>query len=281
MKSVNPALYTREYYLSKCSGYKEYKKFFGKNPEERLLRIAEFIKPASGMKILDVGSGRGELAILLAKQGARVCGIDYSRDAVSLARTALKKQKFDIRKNVSFRLMNAKELKFKPEYFDLVVSTEVWEHLYEAEKIKFLSEAKRVLKPNGRIYIHTEPNYIFNQFTYRFWCRPASSILLMLNRLFFASANYKYPNIPKWDSKKIMNDRKYHVGEPTYFSMKKIFFKSGLSSRIFSPNIVWAKPAIGTKDIIYNFFTYLYPLSNFFPLNIIWGQDFMVTVRKK
>lgn len=72
------------------------------------------------IKVLDVGSGRGELLRLLAEQGMEVTGLDPAADCVAIASrygTCLQGSFADI------------ERLFKPGEFDVVVSSHVLEHV--------------------------------------------------------------------------------------------------------------------------------------------------------
>lgn len=95
------------------------------------------------IKIVDLGCGRGDIVKQLRKKGFR--NILYSDI----------KNQFDGRvKPMDFN----KKLKFKDDSFDLVVSTEVIEHL--ENKYFFFREVKRILKKKG-IFIFSSPN-IYN-----------------------------------------------------------------------------------------------------------------------
>jgi ubiquinone/menaquinone biosynthesis C-methylase UbiE len=278
MRRVDPKLYTRDYYLSDETGYREFKKGFGKSLEPRLERIVKEIPIRKGIKVLDIGCGRGELVIWFARNGAsEVVGIDYSKSAVEIAKGARNKFSKKVRSRMNFKLMDAKNLKFKNNYFDLVVMTEILEHVYPDEQVKIFSDIGRVLKEDGFVFFHTAPSKTFNDFTYKYWCYPVSSILVELNNLL--SGN-KYPNLPK--PNKIRSDYQHimHVNEPDYISLRKLVKKSGFIGKIRSTNITIAKPINSWKDRVYNLLVFLVPISNYFPFNIFWGNDFYAVLKK-
>jgi len=66
-----------------------------------------------------------------------------------------------------------------------------------------------------------------------------------------------------------------HVNEPDYFSLCRLFQKTGFRGSIYSTNITVSKPLISWKDRLYNMLVYLNPLSYYFPFNIIWGMIIM------
>ncbi|HPO68528.1 MAG TPA: class I SAM-dependent methyltransferase [Candidatus Pacearchaeota archaeon] len=107
----------------------------------------DFIK---GKIVLDDGSGSGYGSYFLAKNGAKkIIGIDISKEAVEYSKNTYKN------KNLSFEVMNATNLNFNNNTFDVVCSFQVIEHIKDYDK--FLSEIKRVLKLGGIALIVT-PN---------------------------------------------------------------------------------------------------------------------------
>ncbi len=109
-------------------------------------RLVELVKPKKGQRALDVGTGTGLVAHLVAAKvspGA-VIGIDLSDRMLSIARS---KQT----KNTQFLGMAAERLVFRPETFDLVTMGEALAYL--ADPGEALLEAHRVLRPRGRLAI--------------------------------------------------------------------------------------------------------------------------------
>lgn len=112
----------------------------------------EFAKNfVKGLKVLDAGCGIGYGSAILTEVAKEVIGVDVSEIAITEAR------KLHNKNNLSFEIMNCKSLKFPDNYFDVVVSFEVLEHIKE-QNIFFL-EANKVLSPQG-IIILSSPNKI-------------------------------------------------------------------------------------------------------------------------
>lgn len=278
-KRVSPEVYDQNYYLSECGGFKEYKKSKGRKYERRLNRILTEMPDVKNKIVLDVGCGRGEQVIWAACNGAKsVWGIDYSKDAILLAKQALKTYPKNIQNLVNLIVMDAKNINFPNKIFDVVLFTEVFEHLYAHEQEEVFKEIKRVLKDDGYFFFHTEPNKYFNDYFYKYWCYPISSFLIMLNRLIFKN---NFPNIPRPHMVRTESQKVTHVNEATYFRIKDIVKRNGFIGKNITTNIIWIKPRLSWKDDLYNFIVFLYPLSCFFPLNIIFGQDFLHVLRKK
>jgi len=103
-----------------------------------------------GKRVLDVGCGDGVLSFFLAKRGAKVVGIDISKEAINFA---CKKCRKIENLNLEFLIASAYRVPFKNESFDYVVSSEVIEHLKYPEKMLF--EVRRVWNKKGRIIITT------------------------------------------------------------------------------------------------------------------------------
>lgn len=101
-------------------------------------------------KILDVGCGSGKLVAYLQQRGFTAHGCDVSPAALQLAR-----------KHIDARFLkqaSALKLPYETGSFDFVSSISVIEHLSYIDGMKFLKEARRILKPGGRIFLVT-PNY--------------------------------------------------------------------------------------------------------------------------
>lgn len=279
MRRVDPSVYTEDYYLTDCTGYREFKRTHGRLLEPRLTRIIKEIPNIEGLRVLDIGCGRGELVFWAARRGAEFAvGIDYSKAAIRLANQAKKKFPRSIQKRVQFELMDAEKLNFPKNSFDAVFLVEVMEHLYPEEQIKVFREIFRVLKRSGFVFIHTAPSKFFNDYTYRYWCYPISTLLVKINN-FLTGGNYPnlaHPSKIRTDSHKIM-----HVNEPTYFSLNRLFKKTGFKGKIKSTNITVLKPQLSWKDKLFNLIVYLYPISNYPPFNILWGNDYISILKKR
>lgn len=97
------------------------------------------------LRVLDVGTGPGYFTILLSKLGHDVTGIDVTPDMISVA----KKNSEGL--NLDFRVMNADELSFEDNTFDLIVSRVVTWTI--PNMIDCYREWRRVLAPGGRILV--------------------------------------------------------------------------------------------------------------------------------
>lgn len=268
MKSVSSKIYTKKYYLGQNLGFEEFNKHKGKIVNNTIREFANLINPKKNSKILDIGCGRGDLDFELARLGANVMGIDYSEAGIKIAKNAIKYQAEEVKKRVDFKLMNAKKLKFADNFFDIVVTSDVFEHLFKEELEIAMEEIKRVMKPDGLLIVHTAPNKIYLDYTHKYWVYPVDKLFIMLNKLFTGNI---YPGVNKESRNNI--HKKQHVNEPTIFYLKTLFKKNYFSGNIISK--VPYKPFISWKDYVYNVFVYLYPISKMSILKIFFATDYI------
>ncbi len=145
-----------------CSSAKDISKSIGYSDEE-LKIVGEanfglgcgnplaFGKIKEGDIVLDLGSGAGIDAILAAKKvgsKGKVIGVDMTEEMVKKAKDNAKKQNIT---NVEFLLGEIESLPLKDNSVDTIITNCVIN--LTPDKAKTFSEAYRVLKPGGRIYL--------------------------------------------------------------------------------------------------------------------------------
>ena len=108
--------------------------------------IREILGQVQGKQILDAGCGNGYLSWLLSDMGARMVGIDVTKEAIEMAKAAeLRKPK-----GIQYHLGSICNLSmFKDEMFDAVVSNIVLSDLQDMNKA--IAEICRVLKSKGKL----------------------------------------------------------------------------------------------------------------------------------
>lgn len=117
------------------------------NARPRYEFIAEQIP--SEMSVLNIGVGRGGLEAILVKKRGVVSCLDPSENAIDSIR---KKYGLGERAQIGF----SQSIPFPDSQFDVVVMSEVLEHLSDEVLNSTLVEIRRVLKPDGQ-FIGTVP----------------------------------------------------------------------------------------------------------------------------
>ncbi len=103
-------------------------------------------KECPGKKALDYCCGNGELAFKIASLGTKeTVGIDISD--VSVSNCARQAEKLPYGKKMRFQVMDAENMTFDDNYFDVVHVSGVLHHL---DLKKAYAEIARVLKPSGK-----------------------------------------------------------------------------------------------------------------------------------
>lgn len=115
--------------------------------------IARIIAPygVEGLDVLDVGCGRGTIAVLLAQRhGARhVTGIDLQPDMI--ANGVQRAAEAGVADRVSFELVSPGPLPFVDATFDVAFSKDAIVHV--ADKRALYADMYRVLRPGGRLMV--------------------------------------------------------------------------------------------------------------------------------
>ncbi len=113
--------------------------------DARYQQVLNHIPQATNLKILDIGCGDGVLLYLInQKVKAKLTGVDLDQNSLKTARSKLK---------AKFVKASAYKLPFKTSAFDIIIASEIIEHLDQPQKM--LQEIKRVLNPLGTVIITT------------------------------------------------------------------------------------------------------------------------------
>lgn len=115
------------------------------NKALRIIKLLSRNMDLSKATVLDIGTGSGDIAHKFAKVCKEVVSVDLYDERVE-------------KKGYIFKPVHDESLPFKGDTFDVVISNHVIEHVPNQEL--HLSEALRVLKTGGRLYLAT-PNKIW------------------------------------------------------------------------------------------------------------------------
>ncbi len=109
-------------------------------------QLMEALPEVGGLRVLDVGSGTGALALRLAGRGARVTGIDASEGMFEVAAA-----RAEGREGLDFRLAGAEEIPLEDDSVDLAVSSVAFHHFEDPRRAA--AEVLRVLKPGAGFFV--------------------------------------------------------------------------------------------------------------------------------
>ena len=117
-----------------------------------LKRYLDASKFVDNKRVLDIGCGTGAGTNLIAEKGAKhVIGVDYSQKAINFANNNFRKS------NLTFTKMDARNLRFPENSFDVILCFELIEHLPDNNHNQFVLNLKKILKNKG-ICICSTPN---------------------------------------------------------------------------------------------------------------------------
>lgn len=148
--------------MAKTQATSNFLKHTSKNPVQQLLInnfyqiLIRIIKPIKAKTILDVGCGEGFSLNKLHENniGEKLEGIDYSKEAVLIGKKLFPR--------LLLKTGSIYDLPYKNNYFDLVLCTEVLEHLDNPKKA--LHEIIRVSKRYAIISVPNEPFFMMSNF---------------------------------------------------------------------------------------------------------------------
>ncbi|MFW9921784.1 MAG: class I SAM-dependent methyltransferase [Candidatus Thorarchaeota archaeon] len=142
----------------------------------------------TGLKVLDAGCGNGYLARQLAKKGAKVVGVDFSKNFISYCKKKEKSEPL----GCTYYCGSLTELDFlENEMFDLVVSNVVMVDVQDYNTV--FREINRILKPKGRfVWSNLHPVFgSLNQIFYRIpydTPRNEERLFVLIDRYFDSGA---------------------------------------------------------------------------------------------
>src|SRR5262245_10912129 len=128
---------------------------WGDGPYERITNtlrdmhrvVVDRIDPRPGEAVLDAATGTGAVAILAAKRGADVTGLDLAPVLIETARARADEEGVE----VSFDVGDAEEMPYEGGRFDAVVSSVGV--VFAPDHSAVANELTRVTRPDGRIAI--------------------------------------------------------------------------------------------------------------------------------
>jgi ubiquinone/menaquinone biosynthesis C-methylase UbiE len=220
-------------YINNKTNYPKYdRESIRKRNLLRIKNLFELLKLADIKihKCLELGCREGELCLMLKKLNIDCSGIDINPS---------KFNQILLNKGIDLIEMDANNLNFGDNSFDLVISYNSFEHFLNPERV--LKEAIRVVKPKGYIFIAFNPLYSspWGLHAYKSTPIPYSQFLFDIEtikkgtKIFNNLDQFKLSQLNKWDINKYRNLwRKYekeveivYYNESYDFSHRDIIFK--------------------------------------------------------
>ena len=144
MKTSKEVLENHRMYLERMKFYRS----FGYDADKEREFILDVAMPVFG-NILEVGTGKGYFALLLAREGYIFSSVDISEEEQNFARLNLKY--FGLEKFADFRIENAECMSFDDKSFDVIFSINTFHHL--ANPFKVIDEMIRLITLEGKLVI--------------------------------------------------------------------------------------------------------------------------------
>lgn len=119
----------------------------------RMRWLDEMLDIKPGDRVVDMGSGSGQIAEHLAERGATVDAVDQEKEAVAFAR-----KRCGHLRQVRFHLCDARNCShLQSSAYDKAACCDLIEHVYDDVMLGIFREALRLLKPGGVLYVYS-PN---------------------------------------------------------------------------------------------------------------------------
>jgi len=167
-------IYDEYYFKHACGGHEEFLKTQGQELSPWMNYVLKLSELKSEERVLDLGTGRGEIAMHAANEGCFTIGLDYSIASMKLAITLREKTR-KTKKQLNLILSDARYLPFKNNYFDVIFMLDIVEHLSSKDLINVLRQVFETLSPEGRLIVHTMPNM-----NYYKWAYPIYRIIMRI-----------------------------------------------------------------------------------------------------
>ncbi len=264
--------------------YMNWKRFYSisKSFQQELRKLEGIKRP---IKVLDIGCGDGWMIYRLKARFDKAyelnfVGVDISELDIDFAN---KRKDYFSYEQCEFKKMDLNDLSFNDEEFDIIISSEVIEHI---QNYKILMEVLfRVLK-NGGLVILTTPQQRGS---------IVARLLRLINQFLFGLIK---KNINKYDNE-IISDKERsllrfsseegkigsglgHVSVKSPKQWKRIFRSNGfmIQSVQGTGGMLFGCPYLDKHRILFGLSVILDVLIEHFPLSYLWSENLFFELRK-
>lgn len=151
--------YLTEYY----NNYDEEGRLISKHGQIEFITTMNYIEKylEKGMRILEIGAGTGRYSIALAEKGYKIDSVELIQHNIDILKSKVKEEhNIEVVQGNAINLFN-----YEDNTFDITLVLGPLYHLFNEEKKKALSEAIRVTKKGGVVFIA----YCMNEATIVDW----------------------------------------------------------------------------------------------------------------
>ena len=142
--------------------------YFNRKRHSPRTALLSFI-PDTPVRVLDVCAGTGSNSLVIAKNNtkAKITALDLSVDMLKIAEKKFQKENI---KNVETKIADARKTGFDDNTFDVILLSLVLHEIDNDLRQAIISEAKRILRHDGRIIVieWEQPEKRFQRFMFSF-----------------------------------------------------------------------------------------------------------------
>jgi ubiquinone/menaquinone biosynthesis C-methylase UbiE len=205
--------------------------------------------PINNCRLLNVGGSSGIIDNYLACHFGSVIGVDIDEPAVVHARNNYSKS------NLEFHVGDALNLSFPDNTFEVVICSQVYEHVPDAQKM--MDEIFRVLVPGGVCYFAASNRLMWNEPHYNLPLlsvvpRPLAHVYVRLagRARYYYELHYSYWGLCKLTNMFVVHDyTPKMISDPQKFSIEYMVAPGSVKALIagiiskhlrwFSPSYIW------------------------------------------
>lgn len=191
----------------------------------KLIKVEQYLVENYLLKndiLLDIGMGTGTLAILAAKKGAKVIGIDNSKKMLEVASKKISDEGLNQEIEIMHKSVIEMDDTFNTKSFDKIVAILLFSELYEKEQEFCLKQINRILKDNGEFFLIDEvkPKRLWKKVIY-FMIRVPLALITFLRTQLTTSALVNFEKKLAQNGFSIVEEKLYLLDTLKLMRLKK------------------------------------------------------------